>query len=97
MGGETFLMNAHIGSWDQITRENMPHSKLILQSDSEALLEVINASTLPSFATDLTLRVLPGRTNRINIPFTDDAATKHYYCVCKKSRAKFFKDWFTLF
>ena len=28
---------------------------------------------------------------------TDDAATMHYYCDCKKSRAKFFKDWFTLF
>lgn len=96
MDGETFLMNAHIGLWDQITRRNMPHSKLILQSDTEALLEVINASTLPSFATDLTLRVLPTRVNRVNIPFTDDDATMRYYCACRKERTEFFRPWFEL-
>lgn len=96
MDGETFLMNAHIGLWDQITRRNMPHSKLILQSDTEALLEVINASTLPSFATDLTLRVLPKRVNRVNIPFTDDDATMRYYCACRKERTEFFRPWFEL-
>lgn len=95
MDGETFLMNAHIGLWNQITRRNMPHSKLILQSDTEALLEVINASTLPSFATDLTLRVLPKRVNRVNIPFTDDDATMRYYCACRKER-EFFRPWFEL-
>lgn len=96
MNGETFLMNAHIGTWDAITRKNMPDSNLLLQNDAESLLKVINASTLPSFATDLTLRVMPGRTGRVNVPFTDPDATMHYYCVCKAEQKKRFRDWFAL-
>lgn len=90
MDGETFIMNANVGFWEEITVRNMPHSRLIKQSSPEDLSQLVQASSLPSFVTDLTLRIYGPQENRVAVPFSDDDATAHYYVICKKENQKRF-------
>lgn len=97
MNGETFLMNQSVGIWDEITRRNMPDSKLLLQSNNESLGEIISASSLSSFATNITNRLYPERShqaNRINIPFLDKDAYVQFYFVTLSKNAQKYKNFF---
>lgn len=98
MNGETFLMNSNVGIWENIVRNAMPDSKLILQDGIEELSEIVNASSIPSFCTDLTLRVRGDsyRSSRISVPFNDPEAAQTYYAVCLTSDENRLKPWFRL-
>ena len=93
LNGEYFLMVSEVGIWDKIVSENMPDSKFLLQDDLESLYEVSKASTLSIFATDITLRIFGQRNERIFVPFSDDAATVTYYCICKKENLCKYREW----
>ena len=94
LDGESFLMASQVGMWDEIVRKHMPNSKFILQGNIDELLEVVSTSTMPGFATDLTLRIIGGRGNRVNIPFSDEDSYTDYYCICKASNASKYRRWF---
>lgn len=96
LNGESFLMVKEVGFWDGIVREHMPDSRFLLQDDASALSELILASSLPSFATDLTLRIYGRRENTIYLPIVDDAALTHYYCCCKAGDEMKYLAWFQL-
>lgn len=93
LNGENFLMASEVGMWDSIVRTNMPDSRFLLQGSTDELMEVANSSTMSGFSTDLTLRVLGGRNNRVNIPFSDDVSYTDYYCICKTSKKSEYKRW----
>ncbi len=89
MDGQSFLMLAQVGFWDALVRREMPRSRFFLQQDLEALGELTRYSDLPSFATDVTLQVLPDRHNgRVDIPFSDPSAQAHFYLVCRAEDQK---------
>lgn len=94
MNGETFLMASEVGIWGDIVKTYMPDSKFLLQSDLDALAELAKASSIASFATDITLAVLGNRGDRIPILFADDAATVDYYCVCLNEEKHEYLRWF---
>ncbi len=94
LNGESFLMVSEVGMWDGIVRTNMPDSRFLLQDSPDELAEVANSSTMSGFSTDLTLRVLGGRGNRINIPFSDAESYADYYCICKESKKNEYQRWF---
>ncbi len=79
--GQNYIMYAHVGFWDTVVREKMPHSKFFLQNDMEALGELARYSDLPSFSTDITQRLIGHKDNRLNIPFTDKEAHVSYYLI----------------
>ena len=92
MNGETFVMVSEIGVWHDLTMNMMPDSKFVLQDSLEALSAVVNASTLPAFASDLTIRLFRSNENsgRIFIPITDPEAVLHYHCaILKKNIGKY--------
>jgi len=92
MNGETFVMAGDIGIWRDLTMNMMPDSHFVLQDSLEALSAVINASTLPAFASDLTIRLFRSREDngRIFIKILDPEATMHYHCVIlKKNRERY--------
>ena len=94
MNGETFVMAGDIGVWKDLTEKMLPDSKFVLQDSLEALSAVINASTLPAFASDLTIRLFRSRENssRIFIKILDPEATLRYHCVMlKKNSARYEK------
>ena len=94
MDGETFLMNASIGIWNDLVRTKLPHSRLVLQDDMESLETVVNTSTLPSFTTDLARQFFAGRyKGRIDVPFTDKEATISFYAVFQKKDRRRWAPW----
>ena len=97
MNGETFVMASDIGIWRNLTMKMMPDSKFVLQDSLEALSAVINASTLPAFASDLTIRLFRSREDngRIFIRILDPEATLHYHCVVLKKNRDRYAQWIT--
>ena len=94
MDGESFLMASEVGYWDHIVRQQMPSSHFLLQNGLEALNEIVRASSLPHFATDLTLRLYGRNPQRAYVPISDDAAVEHFYCHCRRSDEKKYLAWF---
>ena len=94
MDGESFLMASEVGFWDRIVREQMPSSRFLLQNNLDALAEIISSSSLPNFATDLTIRLYGRDEGRACIPVSDEAATQHYFCCCRKENEKKYLRWF---
>ena len=90
MDGQSFIMYAHVGFWEEIVYTKMPHSKFFLQNDMDAVGELAGYSDLPSFSTDISIETMKSRQNgRINIPFSDPEAKATYYFIYKKkNRAK---------
>lgn len=97
VNGETFLMISSVGVWEDIVRSKMPDSRFILQNDHDSLTELVNTSSLASFATDLTIRMFRSQDNpsRVFIPFTDKEATIQFYCVTLKENEKKLSRWFS--
>jgi hypothetical protein len=94
MNGESLLMADQVGYWDRIVREAMPQSHFLLQNGIGALTEIIRASSLPYFATDLTIRLHGRNPERAYIAISDNAATEHFYCFCKREDEKKYLAWF---
>ena len=94
MDGETFLVFSDIGVWNAIHRRALPHSRFLMQDDRAALLEIVKASSLPAFVTDLSLRLRGADENRVIIPISDETATMRYWCCCRRDEEKKYLRWF---
>ena len=94
MDGESFLMASEVGYWDHIVRLQMPNAHFLLQNGLEALHEIVRASSLPHFATDLTLRLYGRNPQRVYVPISDDAAVERFYCHCRREDEKRYLAWF---
>ena len=79
--GQSFLVANELGVWESIVKDNMPRSKFFSQ-DFENLGEIINGSTIPSFATNITI---PNQeTDRVFIHILNAAAKVDFYISYKK-------------
>lgn len=93
MNGHSFLMYSGVGIWDSLVREKLPDSHILVQNEMNVLEELIGASTIASFVTNVT-NAINNRSNsgRINIPITDPEATVNFYAVIKKENEKTYED-----
>lgn len=98
MNGENMLLMPDIGFWNFV-KAKMPDSRFLTQSDRFSFNELIQASSLPSFVTDLSEQYHETKspTGRIYVPISDKEATVTYYLVCQKERKKDFKNLFDMF
>ena len=88
----SFLVYRNLGVWENIGREYMPNARFIFQDKMDEYLEVVGASSLPTFDTDWGVILYGERTNRISVPINDSAAKRTFYAVYKNSdRNKFDK------
>ena len=94
MDGESFLMASEVGVWDQLVRKGMPGSRFLLQGDTATLREVVRSSSMPSFVTDLTIRLFGLEADRVCIPVSDESARMPFWCCCRKEDEKRFLAWF---
>ncbi len=90
MKGENMLLMSDIGFWSFV-KTKMPNSRFLTQSDRFSFNELIQASSLPSFISNLSEKYRKLNSNRVNIPISDKEATVTYYLVCKTERKKDFK------
>ena len=90
MNGENMLLMSDIGFWNFVPTEKMPASRFLVQNDRFSFNELVQASSLPSFTSDLAEKYTEVPHNRINIPISDDEAAVTYYLVCKSEKKKSF-------
>lgn len=94
MNGENMLLMPDIGFWDFVCTEKMPDSRFLMQSDRFSFNELVQASSLPSFTSDLAEKYTEVPHSRINIPISDEESTVTYYLVCKAVNKKAFLSLF---
>lgn len=95
MNGQNMLQMANVGFWSFVA-DKMPDSRFLLQDDRYSLSELIEASNLSNFATDLSIRYLGKSESRIYIPVSDPEAEVTYYLVCKKENRNEFSSLFSV-
>lgn len=93
MNGENMLLMTNIGVWN-LVKEVMPDSRFLLQDDQFSFNELVQASSLPSFTSDLAIKYLGKPQKRVIVPIKDKEATITYYLVCKKNKRKDFQNLF---
>lgn len=80
LNGENMLMYENIGSWKGLPERMMPDSKFLIQSDREALEELVRRSEIPSFTTNLLYIDIEGKTP---VPISDEEAHVVFYITAR--------------
>lgn len=90
LDGETMLLYSNIGFWYDMHIKTMPHTKFLIQNERLTFNEIVKASTLPSFTSNLSMKREGKMSNRVIIPFTDEEAHVTFYLVIlKKDKNKY--------
>ncbi len=87
LAGLTMLLSSGLGIWQELHDKKMENVQFIVQNDRKALNELIFASEIPNFVTNLSVQyhISAVPENRIAIPLTDPEATVQFWlCVRKK-------------
>ncbi len=95
MNGENILLMSDIGFWNFVQTKKMPDSRFLTQSDRFDFNELVQASSLASFTSDLAEKYIEVAPGRINVPISDEEATVTYYLVCKLENKKEFMPLFS--
>ncbi len=85
LDGENILLYSEIGFWYDLTIKKMPHSRFLVQKDRFVFDELVKASVLPSFVTDIAMQRYGGSSNRKIVTILDKEAKANYYAVCLKT------------
>lgn len=88
MNGENMLLMNNIGFWDFVRTEKMPDSRFLTQSDRFSFNELVGASSLPAFTTDLANKYIETSKSRIEVPVSDPEGTVTYYLACRNELRK---------
>lgn len=83
LNGETMLLFSQIGFWYKIHKEKMPSTHFLLQNEQFTFTELVKASALPAFTSNLALKKAGTPDNRVIVPILDEEAHATYYCSCK--------------
>lgn len=86
----SFLVYKNLGIWENIGREYMPNAHFIFQNGMDEYLEVVSASSLPTFDTDWGVMLYGQRINRVSVPIRNSAAKRTFYAVYKDCERKKF-------
>ena len=87
LSGQTMLLYSELGVWQKLHDEKMQDIHFIVQTQREALADLISASVLPNFTTNLTQQhsaVL----DRVDVPIFDPEATITFYLCVRKDKKK---------
>lgn len=95
MNGENMLLMSDIGFWDFVRAEKMPDSRFLIQNGRSSFHELVEASSLPAFTSDLAEKYIETGSGRVNIPISDPEADVTYYLVCRKEDRKEFQALFS--
>jgi len=75
--------------WQRIVQKNTRLHYLV-QSDRSTLAELVQASNIPCFSSNLTASRFLGRSNRVTVPLEDEEASVTFYlCARENDRALF--------
>ncbi len=92
MDGETMLLYSNIGFWYDMHIKDMPNTKFLFQDDRNTFVEVVKASSLPSFTSNLSIKREGAMDNRVIIPFIDDNAHVTFFVNIRQEDKQRYND-----
>lgn len=94
LAGETMLLIREIGIWKELVSRRMARTNFIVQDEDSTFSALVQASALPSFVTNLTMKHRgPGRIeNRLILPILDPEASITFYCAVLKSNRSYLPE-----
>lgn len=89
LAGLTMLLFSSLGIWSHY-HDRMTKTHFILQTDRQAFSDLVTASVLPNFVTNISREHQNPQLNRVIIPLMDKEAKKTFYlCARKDDRSLF--------
>ena len=90
INGQNVILMPNIGFWHDIIDEKMPDSRFLVQTDRTSFEDLIAASVLPYFSTDLAMHDYTQPQDRVFVPISDPEVNVTFYFIAKeKDRKKF--------
>lgn len=88
LAGEKLLIHNNIGFWYSVCKQKIPDAVFLEQSELSALREIVYASELPSFITNITNTNNTIPDNKVVIPLSDPEVNVQFWCVCLAENAR---------
>lgn len=92
LDGQTMLLYSNIGFWHDLHMEKTPKTKYLLQEERLTFNEIVKASTLPSYTSNLSIKREGKMSDRIILPINEEEAHVQYYVVILKENKKKYKE-----
>lgn len=92
LDGQTMLLYSKIGFWHDLHMEKTPKTKYLLQEERLTFNEIVKASTLPSYTSNLSIKREGKMSDRIILPIDEEDAHVQYYVVMLKENKKKYKE-----
>lgn len=92
--GETMILYSNTGYWHDLHQRMMPSTKFLLQNERSTFNEIVKASTLPSFTSNLSIKREGKITNRVIIPLSDDEAHVTFYLSILSKNKRHYQEFF---
>ena len=92
LDGQTMLLYSNIGFWHDLHMEKTPKTKYLLQEERLTFNEIVKASTLPSYTSNLSIKREGKMSDRIILPIDEEDAHVQYYVVMLKENKKKYKE-----
>lgn len=82
----TMLLRSKLGIWEELV-QGLTKTKFIVQNDWNAFVDLIEASALPAFSTNITQQYEAKLNDRVHVPICNSEATITFYIsVLKKNQ-----------
>ena len=92
LDGQTMLLYSNIGFWHDLHMQKTPKTKYLLQEERFTFNEIVKASTLPSYTSNLSIKREGKMSDRIILPIDEEEAHVTYYVVMLKENKKKYKE-----
>lgn len=79
LDGQTMLLYSKIGFWYDLHVKTMPHTTFLFQDERFIFKEVVKASSLPSFTSNISIEREGKMKNRIILPIEDEEARVQFF------------------
>lgn len=86
LDGQTMLLYSNIGFWHDLHMQKTPKTKYLLQEERLTFNEIVKASTLPSYTSNLSIKREGKMSDRVILPINEEEAHVTYYVVMLKKK-----------
>lgn len=73
------------GYWIYVCEQHMPQKNLVVQNNVEALVELVDSSSMPVFSSRRLVEQGNAAPGRVTVPIMDEAAHAVFYLACLSS------------
>lgn len=91
LAGEKILIHNKIGFWYPVCKEKIPNAVFLERGEFFALREIVHASDLPSFVTNITNAYDSIPQGKVAVPLLDSEVNVQFWCVFGRKREAIYR------